>query len=194
MGFRLQTAMASGSIDEDGTVHWLSCGPYDCTFQESKLVNVLHRPSGDSVVVDPNEYVVSGAWTAIDFWHELTAGFQFQKQAPLVLCDLFDKVPAPMGPWKFTHFSGSKQQAFLRYVEQQVLLYVAEKNNLNQDGSEASKVVAELRKEKHDARLSKAREAAATAHTQAKVLRKATCASKAKAKANAKAAGEEIAD
>ena len=164
------------------------------TFEESKLVNVLPRPSGDSVVVDPYEYLVSGAWTAIDFWHELAAGFRFQKQAPLVLCDLFDKVPAPKGPWKFTHFSGSKQQAFLRYVEQQVLLYVVEKNKLNQDGSEASKVVAELRKEQHDARFSNAREAAANAHVQAKTLRKATCAPKAKAKAKAKAAEEEAAE
>ena len=89
---------------------------------------------------------MSGAWTAIDFWHELTAGFQFQKQAPLVLCDLVDTVPAPLGPWKFTHFAGSMQQAFLRCVEQQVLLNVAEKNILNQDGSEASKVVAELKR------------------------------------------------
>ena len=188
MGVRLITAMESGAIDEDGTVHWLSCGPYDCTVQESKLVNVWHRATGDAVVVDPNEYLVSGAWTAIDFWHALTAGFQFQKQAPLVLCDTFDKVPAPLGPWKFTHFIGSKQQAFLRYVEQQVLLYVAEKNMLNQDGSEASKVFAGLRKEKHEARLTNAREAAANAHTQAKVLRKATCAPKANAKANAKVA------
>ena len=65
---------------------------------------------------------------------------------------------------------------------------------MQQDGSEASKVVAELRKEKHEARLTKAREAAANAHTQAKVLRKATCAPKAKAKAKAKAAEEEIAE
>ena len=192
MSDRLMFAMKSGAIDEDGTVHWLSCGPYDCICQESKLANVLHRATGDAVVVDPNEYLVSGAWAAIDFWHELTAGFQFQKQAPFVLCDLFDKVPAPCGPWKFTHFSGSKQQAFLRYMEQQVLLYVAEKNNLNQDGSEASEVVAELRKEKHEARLSKAREAVANAHVQAKVLRRATCAPNAKAKAKAKAAEEEI--
>ena len=109
MGDRLMTAMASGSIDEDGTVHWLSCGPYDCTFQESKLAHVLHRPTGDAVVVDPNEYLVSGAWTAIDFGHELTVGFKFQKQASLVLCDTFDKVPAPLGPWKFIHCSSSKQ-------------------------------------------------------------------------------------
>ena len=82
----------------------------------------------------------------------------------------------------------------MRHVEQQVLLDVAEKNNLNQDGSEASKVVAELRKEKHDARLSKAREAAANAHVQAKTLRKATCAPKAKAMAKANAAEEEVAE
>ena len=148
MGDMLMTAIESGAIDEDGTVHWLSCGPYYCTFQESKLVNILHRATGDAVVVDPNGYLVSGAWAAIDFWHELTAGFSFQKQAPLVLCDFFDKVPAPRGPWKFAHVSGSKQQVFLRYMEQQVLLYVAEKHNLNQDGSEASEVIAELRKEK----------------------------------------------
>ena len=51
-----------------------------------------------------------------------------------------------------------------------------------------------MRKEKHDARLSKAREAVANAHVQAKTLRKATCAPTANAKAKAKAAEEEVAE
>ena len=143
-------------------------------------MRVRHRPSDDDVDVDPQEYFVSAAWVPVDHWHDQPAEASFSQVF------FFAQSPAPTGPWKYIHFSGSKQQVFVEYLGQQVQQHI--NANIKSSGGKneeyAKNVAATVKAERNTEKLKKARVVAKEGHEKAKALRQATVA---KPKAQAKA-------
>ena len=159
-------------------------------FTDGKLTSVVHKISGDAVVIDPNEQLVSDKWAPIDWHSDLAAGYQYKGSQPFKLCEQFPKSP-PQGPWKIGFFSGVKQKAFVDVVTQQAAAFIDKKNKLHggEDQEDIKTAVQAMRNEKGEARMKKAREAAIQGLDKQKELRKAQAKPKAKAKAQGDVAG-----
>ena len=90
------------------------------------------------------------------------------------------------GPWKYVQFTGSKSQPFQQFLEQQKNIYINSQEKLqgvNKDEVEILRKVKDMRKEKAQVTLAKAKAAAKAALVQQKALREAKPKAQAKASA-----------
>ena len=125
-GRRHEEICAEYLVDANGSVFWMDAGPYTTEFTDGKLTSVVHKISGDAVVIDPNEQLVSDKWAPIDWHSDLAAGYQYKGSRPFKLCDQSRKSP-PQGPWTIGFFSGVKQKAFVDFVIQQAAAVIDKK-------------------------------------------------------------------
>ena len=182
-GRRHEEICAEYIVDANGSVFWMDAGPYTTEFTDGKITSVVHKISGDVVVIDPNEQSVSDKWAPIDWHSDLAAGYHYKGSQPFKLCGQFPKSP-PQGLWKIGLVSGVKQKAFVDFVIQQAAAFIDTKNKLHrgEDQEDIKTAVQAMRNEKGEAMMKKAREAAMQGLDKQKELGKAQAKPKAKAK------------
>ena len=112
----------------NGVVYWLDIN-YIAEFEDRKLVRLTHRSTRVSTDVDPQEILISDAYTPIDHWSDQQAAYQYKKQKPILIAEFFEKA-FYQGPWSVRHYTGSKSKDWQEYLDLQSRNFIAQRKNL----------------------------------------------------------------
>jgi hypothetical protein len=158
-------------------IYWLNCGAYRPKFDEGKLVEVTHMPSGHIAVVDAANFVITDCaeWQLVDNWSDVGAEYQYSGEPGKKLSSFFKK-DTFQGPWGYTFYTGSKQTSFQAMLELNVNGYIVDKEKVSASSSSEAMVqqkVQDASKVAAQASMSKVKAAAKVALGKAK---KARCA------------------
>jgi hypothetical protein len=174
-GGRMVKILEEGHV-LNGIVFWANCGSYNGKFEGGKLVEVLHVSSGARVEINPLEIMVSEKWQMVDNWSDVNACYQYEGQPGMKLANLFRK-DNHEGPWKYAYFTGSKQAAFLKFLDTELAEFRKDRERVAGTSAgltvEIKENVSAMKAEKKKATMEKAKVAAKQALRAAQELRKA---------------------